>query len=204
MTKTTSNHITIGALFESARLNINLDEPSQAHLAGCEMCSGRLSWMRTATDLGPLEQGYEPPQVVMDNVLRMGQPGYLKKLRNFIVATLTFDSFSSAVPVGVRRAETASRDLTYKAGDLEIAVSVGRSANRRMTVTGQVLTTAAKPIEDVAARVDLLVARDHIATSPLSPWGEFVFPDLAEAEYGLQLDLSDRLITIPKLPFSAM
>ena len=91
-------------------------------------------------------------------------------------------------------------EASDKAGDLEIAISLGRSENRRMTVTGQVLTAASQPIEDPSARIDLLIERDHVATSPLSPWGEFVFPDLDEADYGLQLDLSDRLITIPKLP----
>src|SRR2546421_5360179 len=115
MTSMTTKHIAIGTLFESARLKLGMDELSKAHLQDCGLCNSRLSWMQTTTDLGPHELEYEPPQAAMDSVLRFGQPGYLKKLRNFIVASLAFDSLTSPLPVGVRRTETASRDLTYKA-----------------------------------------------------------------------------------------
>ena len=198
---TNSKHIATGALFESARLKDELDSASQSHLNDCDLCRGRLSWMLTASRLGSQEAAYEPPPAVMEKVLRLGRnPGVLKQFRNFIVASLRFDSGHNPAPVGVRRAEATARQVTYEADGIEIGLSLRRSENQTLTLTGQVLNKASAPIEDPAARVDVVVEGDHVATAPLSPWGEFVFPDLPDAQYSLHLSVLDRLVRIPLLP----
>src|SRR5215467_7190493 len=115
------------------------------------MSRGRLSWMETTADLGPQEMINEPPQALMEQVLRLGRSGTLKRLRQFIVASLSFDSFSNLAPVGVRRAETADRQLTFEAGDIEIALSLRRLEDRKVAITGQVLRKSGEPIKDEAA-----------------------------------------------------
>jgi hypothetical protein len=142
--------------------------------------------------------GEEPPEEVMKKVLRLPQgPGALKRLRNFIIGSLTFDSLRDPAPAGVRRSESSSREFRYEADDLEIAVSSMRSASGKILLTGQVLRKSA-PFEDPSATVDLVVDGDHIATSDLSPWGEFLFSDVPDETYGLQVCLSDRMIIIPR------
>jgi hypothetical protein len=191
-------HIEIGELFESARLKRELNSDVRSHIDHCAMCQDRLSWMQTATALGAGETGYEPPQALVDNVLRFGQPQLLKKIRNFIVASLTFDSMTSAAPVGVRRTESTSREMTYQAGDLSIALSVQRSGDGKRSLTGQVLGPHS-PMDDISAHADLVVDGDHVANSPLSNWGEFRFQDLPEGTCGLRIQIADRTISIPKL-----
>ena len=194
---TNDSHIATEALFESARLHAELDAVAAQHLADCDLCRNRLSWMEVATSLGRQEAAFEPPEPVMDNVLRMGRsPGVFKQLRNFIVASITFDSFGALAPAGVRRAEAAARQMTFEAENLEISLSLQRSGNR-LTLTGQVLDKASAPIAEPAAKIDVVLEGDHVAGSTLSPWGEFVFPDLPAAEYALHLSIPGRTIRIP-------
>jgi hypothetical protein len=196
-----SDHIDVSKLFENARLKAALDGESQSHLAHCDVCTGRLSWMQTAADLGVRELAYEPPESILNSVLQLGRSGsLLKQLQNFVVAVLTFDSYRDPAVVGVRSEEGASRQMTYEADDVEIAVWVRRSENRTVTLTGQVLSKNAGPVEDAAGRVDLVAGGDHIQTTPLSQWGEFLFPDLPHTQFGLHVSLADRVVLIPSLP----
>jgi len=199
MTSMTNAHIEIGRLFEAARLKAELDKDAQSHLQLCQTCRDQLSWLQSTSGLGTQEMAYEPPQAVLETVLRMGRPGYLKKLSNFILASLTFDSAMSPAVAGVCRAEAVSREMTFDAGDLEIALSVRRSEGT-VSFTGQVLNRVSSRIEDPAARVDLIDEGDHVATTPLSNWGEFAFSDVKDARYSLQIHVLDRVIRIQELP----
>ena len=114
-------HLTIATLFESVRTQAVLDRESQSHLETCDLCRGRLSWMQTATDLGTQESEYEPPLAAVDKVLQLGrEPSALKQLGNFIIASLTFDSFGEAAAEGVR-ADGSARQMTYRADDVGVA-----------------------------------------------------------------------------------
>lgn len=111
---------------------------------------------QTAADLGPSEFEFEPPQPVLDTVLRLGRrPDYLKRFGNFIVASLTFDSSSSPATAGGRRTENASREMSFETSEIQVALSIRPSGNRKITLTGQVSQKNAAPIEDSAAQVDL-------------------------------------------------
>jgi hypothetical protein len=195
-----SSHIDIGVLFESARANAGLDEASQAHAASCGLCRSRIDWMRTATHLGLHELEYEPPQAALDQVLRLGRnPQYLKKLRNFIVSSITFDSLKAPALAGVRSTASASHDLTFDANEFEVSLSFRPSEDRKFTLMGQVVGKHNDKIEDPDAYVDLVLDGDHIAKSTLSSWGEFVFPDVDAAQYRLQVHIGDMVIWIPQL-----
>jgi hypothetical protein len=203
MTSSNGEHVSIEALFESARMKVPLDALSISHLGGCAVCRGRLSWMQGTADLGVHEMNYEPPASALNQVLRLGRtPGYFKRFRNFVVASLTFDSFTAPATAGVRRTETSSREMTYAADDLEIAVSLRRGENESLTVMGQVLSKTASRSEQSMGYVDLVLDGDHIASSPVSEWGEFMFENLPRAQYNLQVYSEDRVIRIPELPGS--
>jgi hypothetical protein len=203
MESTNNSHIEIGSLFETARLKAALDTASQSHLRDCDLCRSRLSWMETAASLGAKELEYEPPQAILDNVLKFGRgPGLLKQLKNFIVASMTFDSFTNLAPAGVRHSAAAARQFTYEADGFEIALSLQTSQPHKVILTGQVLLKDGSPIEVKSAHVDLVVEGDQIAVSSLSPWGEFVFPDLPPAAYSLRVSVLDHVVRIPALPAS--
>src|SRR3954470_106998 len=173
MSSRMSSHIDIGTLFESARVNAGLDEASQSHAANCELCRSRIQWMRTATNLGTHELQYEPPQAALDHVLRFGRsPQYLNKLRNFITASLTFDSFTNLARAGVRSTESASREMTFEADEFEVSLSLRPSEDRKLTLMGQVIGKFVA-IDDPDAHIELVLDGDHIAKATLSNWGEF-------------------------------
>jgi hypothetical protein len=196
-----SSHIAIEALFESTRTNSVLDSDSRSHLDSCDLCRSRQSWMQTAGSMGASELKYEPPRELLENVFKLSRrPGLIKQLRNFIVASMTFDSFTSPAPVNVRHTQSSSRQMTYVADDVEIAISVQPSQAHTLTLTGQVLRKDGTAIGDTTASVDLVVEGDHMKALSLSPWGEFVFPDLPHAAYALQFSLADRVVRIPALP----
>jgi hypothetical protein len=157
--------------------------------------------MEGMTSLGMQEAAYEPPQTVMDAVLLLARSeARLKQLSNVLTAMLTFDSFRETVPAGVRLDESTSRHMTYEGGEIEIQLWLRRSEDQTVILTGQVLTKSGTPIDDQLASVDFVVAGDHIKSSPLSPWGEFVFPDLFVTPCDLQISLRDLLVRIPSLP----
>jgi len=195
------DHIALVSLFERARLNTELDGSAQAHLNSCHLCRGRLDWMQVSAGLGVRELSYDPPQPVMEAVLRLGRDSSrLKQLRNAVVALVTFDSFKQLAPAGIRRTEASSRQMTFETHGVEIGVLMRLSEDRKLSLAGQVLDKLSGPIQDPAARVDLVIEGDHIMTSSLSPWGEFVFSDVAKAQYGLQVYFLDRMLQIPSLP----
>ncbi len=194
------NHIVLGVLFEAARLRAELDGPTRLHLEACEHCRRTFGWMSTAADLGRQEPAFEPPESLMEQVLRIAKgPSLLKQVQHFLVASLTFDSFQNLAATGIRRSDTSSRRMTFEAGDLEIAFSINPSSAKTFTLMGQVLQKSGDPIEDAAARIDLVIGGDHMASSSLSSWGEFVFQDLRQGDYDLQFAFTDREIRVPSL-----
>jgi hypothetical protein len=201
MTTSDNSHIAIDTLFEAARMKAELDAAAQSHLESCDHCRATLSWMETAAGMGVKETTYEPPQDAMEQVLRLGRnTRRLKQLRHFIVAALTFDSFNSLAPAGVRRSETTSRQVTYAADGIEIGLWLRRAQDGSMTLTGQVVKKSGEPIEDTTAHVDLVDRGEHIATSSLSKWGEFEFSNVHKGPYALQVSILDRVLGIPSLP----
>ena len=194
-----NTHLTIATLFESVRMHAVLDRESQSHLETCDLCRGRLSWMQTATDLGTQESEYEPPRSAVDKVLQLGrEPSALKQLGNFIIASLTFDSFSEAAAEGVR-AEGSARQMTYHADDVDIALWLRRSEEGTLTLAGQITSKSLPRMQDNSDYVDLVVGGDHVRTSSFSPWGEFLFPDLMPSSYSLHISLADRMLRIPSI-----
>ena len=199
MSSDTGSHIATGTLFESARLNAELEPDAKAHLEECDICQGRRRWMEAAARLGPNEMKYDPPDAVMNKVLRLGRNRGLDRLRKFIVASLSFDSFNALAPAGVRRAETAERHMTFEAEDIEISLSFRASDQRNFVLTGQVAGKSGEPLPDLSGRVALVIEGEHIATTALTPWGEFMFQDVPRGSYALQFALSDRLLRIRSL-----
>jgi hypothetical protein len=193
----TTNHIPVATLLERARFKGELDDSALSHLGSCDLCRNQLSWMEVATKLDL----QDPPQSVMDKVLQIGRnQSRLRQLRNVIMTMLTFDSFRDMAPVGIRSSETASRQMTFEGGGVEVGIWLRPSDDKTLTLLGQVSDKSSGPIEDSSAYVELVLDGDHVKTSPVSEWGEFAFTDVPEARYALQVYLLNRVFQTPSLP----
>lgn len=187
-----ADHIPIETLFERARLKTNLSDPAQSHLASCDHCRNQLSWMELTTDLDM----QDPPQSVMDTVIQFGRnTSRLRQLGNVITALLTFDSLRLA-PAGVRSEGASSRQMTFTADGMEVGVWLRALPDLKMTLSGQVSGQSSGPIQDASAYVDLVVDGDHIKSTPLSSWGEFVFQDLPQMTCSLQINFRDQVLQV--------
>jgi hypothetical protein len=193
------NHVAIGALFESVRLDRQLDHNAQSHMEECEFCRERVNWMQTASKMAAQET-YDPPEGILTQVLRLGRNrSLLKPLLNLIVASVTFDSFFALAPAGIRRTEDFSRQLTYEAGNIQVTVAL-KKTEKTVILTGQVIGNDHTPVTDSTSRADVVVDGEHLASTELSSWGEFIFPELPIADCDLQICLADRVLRLPKIP----
>ena len=89
--------------------------------------------------------------------------------------------------------------MTFEAEDIEISLSFRASDQRNFVLTGQVAGKSGEPLPDLSGRVALVIEGEHIATTALTPWGEFMFQDVPRGSYALQFALSDRLLRIRSL-----
>jgi hypothetical protein len=141
----------------------------------------------------------DPPQFLLDKVVQAGRNrSRLKHLRHVISAFLTFDSFNLAT-VGVRGDPAAARQMTFEADDVEIGMWLRPASDQKMVLSGQVLGKSGGPIQDTSAHIDLVVEGDHIASTPLSSWGEFTFSDLPQGTWTIQIYFRDRMVQISPL-----
>jgi hypothetical protein len=192
----TTDHIPLATLFERARMKAEFDSSTLSHLGSCDSCRKQLKWMEITAELDPLD----PPQSMVDRAVQIGRSSFgLRRLRK-IVALLTFDSFKNLAPVGVRSSESTSRQMTFEGDGLEIGIWLQPSQDKTITVSGQVSDKSLGPIKDESARVDLVVEGDHVQTTSLSSWGEFLFTEVPEDKYDLHVYFSDRVLQIPSLP----
>jgi hypothetical protein len=60
MNSKNSGHVDIGALFEFATLQIELDMTSRSHLEECAVCMDRLAWMKSTKVMGSERKPDEP------------------------------------------------------------------------------------------------------------------------------------------------
>jgi len=195
-----TNHIPLATLFERVRMKTELDGETRSHLGSCDSCRNQLKWMEIAADL----DRHDPPQSVVDRAVQIGRSAFgLRRLRRVITAHLAFDSFKELAPAGIRSGESASRQMTFEGDGLEIRIWLRPSPNKTITLSGQVSDKSSGPIKDESARVDVVVEGDHVQTTSVTSWGEFLFTEVPEDEYGLNVYFSDRVLQIPSLPVAA-
>ena len=60
MSSKKSSHVEIGALFEFATLQVELDATSKSHLEECAVCLDRLAWMQSTKEVGSERKPDEP------------------------------------------------------------------------------------------------------------------------------------------------
>lgn len=122
-------------------------EAMQRHLdAGCKGCRESFELWRDALEIADREAGYQPPDGAVRFVkgaFALYRPeGAGSRVRE--IAQLILDTFEQPMLAGVRSANSAARQLLYKAGPFQIDVRLGPVlGSSRFSLVGQVMNAEA-------------------------------------------------------------
>jgi hypothetical protein len=122
-------------------------EAMQQHLdAACEACWKAFELWRHALAIADREAGYQPPESAVRSVkgtFALYKPvGVGSRVRE--IAQLILDTFEQPMLAGVRSANSAARQLLYKAGPFQIDVRLAPVlGSGRVSLAGQVMNAEA-------------------------------------------------------------
>jgi hypothetical protein len=191
-----TNHYSIEAWTDFAR---GLDPAGQrremqSHLdGGCSACRRRLELLELAWVSSAMEAASEPPKWVVERALSVFPSPASRPASDWIrlAGELFFDSWLTPAAAGLRAGSGASRQLRYRAGDLEVELHLDRSSGiRNLQIIGQI-STAGGASGLGQAKVDLHAGRITRAAD-CNDFGEFHLETKAEPGLRLQIHLPDR------------
>lgn len=171
-----------------------------AHLAVCADCQATQRWLAEAAELAAADtrQISEPVISHMVNWFRAQPPHPAPTLRE-LVARLVFDSFGPAQLARVRREGItglpAERQMFFQAEGFDIDLRL-ESDNGEDFLIGQILPTGEKPVNPVAAVVELHQAGQIIADTQVDEQGMFRLRQIPSGYYELSITLEDIRIHI--------
>jgi len=199
------------ALIDFADKQLATDAASgvDAHLkSGCTSCQGAVSWYASFAATAAADDSVEPPAWVTRKALalfvqRQKEGVVARAVR--LVATLVFDSMSSAPAVGLagaRSAAAGSRQLLFSAPPFDIDLLVATSdAPGSVSVTGQILATDSADLAIVSGLdVEILQDGTAVATAVTSTFGEFAVESLAPGTYDVRVGDASREIVLDAAP----
>jgi hypothetical protein len=170
------------------------------HLSACSDCldlkqefEGLLLRLRE-------DSAYEPPAEIVQWGINLFQPviqtqvsggGAIRK----IIASLIQETFDEPMLAGVRRVGAPPRQLLFRAGDVDVDVKIeSMEANNRITLVGQVLSTATKFFDNTPVKLESHgIVRYRTRTNLV---GEFSFDEVPKDTYHLSVDLPEGQITL--------
>ena len=171
----------------------------EGHISSCSEC-GELSQEFQALIFRLREDAsFEPPADLVQWGINLFQPvmrpqGAASRLRKFI-ASLVFDTYDQPMLAGVRRVGAPPRQLLFRAGDVDVDVKIeSMEANDRITLVGQVLSSAAKFFDNTPVKLESHgIVRYRTRTNLV---GEFSFDEVPKDTYHLSVDLPEGQITL--------
>jgi hypothetical protein len=190
-----SPHIPFTELTELAEEQSKTSSEALAHLATCSECSSQLQSIRQMIGLMRSDAAEEAPpglvqyakSIFRDKVVRHGP-----SLLQLIVASLTFDSLTTAPAFGLRSQTTAGRQLIYSTETADIDVRVSPE-NDQWQIGGQILGA------ECASGDISLEGDDFSASAQLNELCEFSFGAVPAGAYKISIRLPDVLIETPRL-----
>src|SRR2546425_6856860 len=169
----------------------------ETHLLGCKDCAELNQELRALVSRLREDSSFEPPADLVQWGINLFQPvmqpavGGLRK----IIASLVFDTFDEPMLAGVRRVGAPPRQLLFRAGDVDVDVKIeSMEANDRITLVGQVLSSAAKFFDNTPVKLEAHgIVRYRTRTNVV---GEFSFDEVPKDTYHLSVDLPEGQITL--------
>jgi len=169
------------------------------HVASCKECGELKQEFHAIISRLREDASFEPPAELVQWGINLFQPvvqpqGVVSGLRKFI-ASLVFDTFDQPMLAGVRRVGTPPRQLLFRAGDVDVDVKIeSMEANDRITLVGQVLSSAAKFFDNTPVKLESHgIVRYRTRTNLV---GEFSFDEVPKDTYHLSVDLPEGQITL--------
>jgi hypothetical protein len=166
----------------------------ERHLeSGCADCGTVLHTWKRIQEIGCRDSLYEPP----DSAIRFVKGAYAIEGRHKsgphipVMARLLFDSFSQALPVGVRSLNASARQLRYESGAYEVDLRLEPQFDSdKVSVVGQVLRPDQldRPVNEIP--VALIRDDEIVAASVTSPLGEFRLDCDLEGSFKLRFEPS--------------
>ena len=171
----------------------------EGHVANCSECGELKQEFHAIISRLREDASFEPPAELVQWGINLFQPvvqpqGVVSGLRKFI-ASLVFDTFDQPMLAGVRRVGTPPRQLLFRAGDVDVDVKIeSMEANDRITLVGQVLSSAAKFFDNTPVKLESHgIVRYRTRTNLV---GEFSFDEVPKDTYHLSVDLPEGQITL--------
>jgi len=169
----------------------------EAHLAACQDCLELKQEFHGLVTALREDSTFEPPAELVQWGVDLFQPviqpetGGIRK----IIASLIFDTFDQPMLAGVRRVGAPPRQLLFRAGDVDVDVKIeSMEANDRITLVGQVLSTATKFFDNTSVKLESHgIVRYRTKTNVV---GEFSFDEVPKDTYHLSVDLPEGQITL--------
>jgi hypothetical protein len=169
-----------------------------SHLSSCTECTELKNELDSFLIRLLEDSTYEPPAELVQWGVNLFQPIMHTetggKLRRYI-ASLVFDTFDQPMLAGIRRVGAPPRQLLFRAGDVDVDVKIeSMEANNRITLVGQVLSSATKFFENTPVKLESHgIVRYRTKTNPV---GEFSFDEVPKDTYHLSVDLPEGQITL--------
>jgi hypothetical protein len=172
---------------------------TSAHLATCRTCAESKQELQGLIMRLREDSAFEPPAELVQWGINLFQPtiqpaaapGGIKR----IIASLIFDTFEQPMLAGVRRVGAPPRQLLFRAGDVDVDVKIeSQEANNRITLQGQVLSSAAKFFDNTPVKLESQGTVRYKTRTNLV--GEFSFDEVPKDTYHLSVDLPEGQITL--------
>jgi len=194
-------HVTVENLMDYLEGQCSDVEKStlESHVASCTECSGLKQEFQVLITRLREDASFEPPAELVQWGIDLFQPvvrpqGAASGLRKYI-ASLVFDTYEQPMLAGMRRVGAPPRQLLFRAGDVDVDVKIeSMEANDRITLIGQVLSSAAKFFDNTPVKLESHgIVRYRTRTNLV---GEFSFDEVPKDTYHLSVDLPEGQITL--------
>jgi hypothetical protein len=152
------------------------NEQMRKHLSTCQVCKDTAEIFESVADFAQRETSYSPPEEVVRVAKSYIAPLTMAKSgsKQFVLASLTFDSFRSAVVEGLRGLQEAPRQLLYISGDTVVDLRIeADSGSDRIQLGGQVLSSQWRSVDLNEIPVELVSGTETVATTATNQFGEF-------------------------------
>ena len=191
----TSSHISLEVLTDIAedRATSEAREAAMAHVKTCAPCGDTLRGLKRLISLMKDDTLQDAPRDVLFSAINIFSPPTQPPVRR-IIATLMFDSRTSARAFGMRSLHSVSRQLLYSAEDADVDL--------RLTIENEECILAGQVIRDSCAGGTVEIAgATGAAQGRLNELCEFVLPPVPIGTYSLRLTMPDVDIEILELDF---
>ena len=190
------------------RLASELAVEVAAHVAtGCSRCAEDCAWYERIRTVAASDDTTEPPPWVLKRAVKLFETARgraaVRAALGRLAAVLVFDSRNRPQLSGVRLTEAADRQLLYRAGAYTVDLQIASIDENRSRLSGQALKEGEFKFESVAGLKVFLVREEGATESVVANnFGEFMFADVADGRYDLQIEAGDVKITIAGLTIS--